>query len=120
MACPLETTALVPDSNRLTPGTAGGATVVADKAGRIRVAVNAPSRQLLVVSERWHKGWQVAVDGTAEAIVRTDGDFICAVAEAGQHVVEFRFWPASLRVGAWLSALGIGLLLALYATRKVH
>jgi hypothetical protein len=114
----IESTALVTEHHGLTSGIPGAATFIRDQAGRLELDVNASSRQLLVVSERWHEGWRAVVDGRREPVIRSNGDFIGAVVDAGHHTIEFHFWPASLQRGLWCSALGLTLLMAGYALSR--
>jgi hypothetical protein len=113
----LETTALV-DPGMLSigiegaGGACGEAVLAGDRPGKIRVTTDAPSRQLLVLAESYHEGWQATADGQSCPVVRVNGDFLGCVVEPGHHEVAFDFRPASLRAGAWLSALGVGLMLA--------
>jgi len=110
----ITTTALVPEALRLEEGPVGTVSVELDKPGHIRVRAAVPSRQLLSLTESWHDGWRVSVDGVARDVVRVNGDFLGCVVEAGQHSVEFSFQPESLRRGAWLSGLGLTLLLLVH------
>jgi hypothetical protein len=103
----LRITALVAESHGLDEGPPGTAALVQEAQAQLRLDVVVPSRQLLVVSERWHAGWEVRVDGRPQPVVQAYGDFLGCVVEPGQHQVEFRFRPASFRVGAWLSGLGL-------------
>ena len=110
---PIETAALVdaPLVPELPQGTPGEATVVRERPGRIEVRTECPTRQLLVVSESYHPGWQLQVDGRAPAqgALRADGDFLGCVVPAGRHDVVLEFRPRSLRDGAIISCLGLGL-----------
>jgi len=87
----------------------GTAKLTEDKPGRIRLNVAAPSQQILVVSETYHSGWKVRVDGQRVPLERVYGDFIGCVVEGGQHQVEFVFHPALLHWGRMLSLLGLAL-----------
>src|SRR5262249_51347974 len=71
-----------------------------------------PTRQLLVISESHHRGWQVKIDGQPQPVLRVNGDFLGCVVPQGKHHSQFRFRPTSLQVGAWLSALGVVLAVA--------
>lgn len=110
-AIDVESTALVSEALQLPGSQAGTAAISSDRPGKIAVITTASSRQLLVLSESWHEGWQVKVDGTPRPVLRVYGDFMGCVVEAGQHEVEFSFQPRSLRVGKWLTGLGLGLIL---------
>ena len=105
-------TALVAESLGLVDGQPGGVSLLHEAQGQFRFDVTVPSRQLLVVSESWHGGWQAEVDGRPQPVVQAYGDFLGCVIEPGRHQVEFRFRPASLRLGAWVSGLGLVLICA--------
>ncbi len=125
---PLETTALVNEPLRLERGSPGSARVMRDETriagkgnerkfgsdipGDIRIKVAAPGRQLLVLAESFHSGWQASADGIKVPIVRTNGDFMGCVVEPGMKEIDFQFAPASLRYGLLLSILGLSLLVA--------
>lgn len=98
----------------LPPGTPGRVHLLGERPGEIDIQTTADSRQLLVVSERWHPGWKALVDGKESALLRADGDFIGCVVEAGQHTVSLRFRPMSLRLGIWISIAGLGLTLLVF------
>ncbi|MBI4423687.1 MAG: hypothetical protein HY554_08170 [Elusimicrobia bacterium] len=104
-----ERVAVVDRELRLLPGPAGLAELVRERPGDLEIAVRAPSARLLVVSESFHPGWRVSIDGRPGAAVRVYGDFLGCVVDAGARRVRFTFAPASFRLGAWLSALGAAL-----------
>jgi hypothetical protein len=112
----LATTALVFEPLGLAGGPPGVVELVTNAQGHLRLSATVPSRQLLVVSESWHAGWELTVDGRPAPVVRAYGDFLACLLEPGRHEVDFRFSPASLRVGAWLSALGVVLLVASFGS----
>jgi hypothetical protein len=105
----IESTALLDDALQLPEGTPGEAVIVSDRPGKIRIVTTATTKQLLVLSESYHKGWQAKIDGESSPVLRIYGDFMGCTVNAGVHTVEFDFNPQSLRVGTWLSALGLGL-----------
>jgi hypothetical protein len=104
------TTALVSEPLELDGGPPGTATLVSDRPGRVSIAVESPSRQLLVLGESFHPGWRLKVDGERRRPVAVYGDFLGCEVGPGLHQVEFFFQPFSLRLGAALSALGVTLL----------
>jgi len=99
----VDTTALVSRPLELTPSAPGKATLTEDRPGKITVEVEAPQRQLLVVSEGYDAGWQARVDGEPVTLERVNGDFFGCVVEGGEHRVELAFLPASLRLGRIVS-----------------
>lgn len=114
----IATTALVSEPLGLDSGPPGSVDVVTDAQGHLQIAAAVSSRQLLVVSEGWHSGWQVSVDGRPATVVRVYGDLLGCVLDAGRYEVEFRFRPASFRTGAWLSAAGVLLLFLTFAIAR--
>ena len=105
--------ALVDEPLDLPPGEPGSTELLRDEPGDIEIATNTPDQQLLVVTESFHPGWQGRVDGQSVPVLRVNRDFLGCVVGAGQHRVEIRFRPASLRLGAMLSSLGLGLIVGL-------
>lgn len=85
----------------------GGARLVDDRPGRLRVTVDAPDRRLLVVAESFHRGWRAEIDGRPHEVIRVNGDFMGCVVEPGRHEVRLSFQPASLIWGRRLSLAGI-------------
>jgi hypothetical protein len=109
---PLESTVLVEEPLNLTPGLEGQATIVSDRPGDIRVAVNSPTRQLIVLAESFHRGWQATINDQSRPIIRVNGDFMGCIVEPGRSDAHFEFRPASLTYGRWLSVFGVGLMVA--------
>ena len=108
----VEQTALVEEPVELEPGPAGDAAIEEDLPGAIRIAVHAPTRQLLVISESFHAGWRAELDGAPARALRVDGDFLGVVVDRGSHDVQLRFAPQSFTVGCWTSLAGIAIVLA--------
>jgi hypothetical protein len=108
----VERTALVDEPVELELGPAGSAAIVEDLPGALRIRVDAPTRQLLVLAESFHPGWRADVDGAQRRVLRVDGDFIGVVVEPGVHVVTLSFAPRSLAVGAATSLAGVAIVLA--------
>lgn len=99
-------TALVAESIELEPGPPGTAEIAEDRPGRIRLRTRASTRQLAVLSESFHVGWRLRVDGRPARVLRVYGDFMGAVVEPGEHELAFAFAPADFALGARLSAMG--------------
>lgn len=92
------------------PGSAEGAlgTVVLleERADLIRIEVEAQAPAWLVLLDTWDPGWRASVDGAAVPIVRANAAFRALQVPAGRHVVEERYRPASVTIGALLSGVG--------------
>jgi hypothetical protein len=98
----------------LPPGKPGCARIVAERPGRLEIAVACRSPQILVVSESFHGGWQCMVDGCARPVLRVNGDFLGCLVQPGEQSVVLEFHPASLARG-WLATFaGAGLVLCCF------
>jgi hypothetical protein len=85
----------------------GRATIVRYEPNRVAVRTASDAGGLLVLTDRWFRGWRVTVDGRPGTILRTDYLYRGVVVPAGEHVVEFVYQPRSFVLGALGSALGV-------------
>jgi hypothetical protein len=111
----IATVALVDTPLELGGGPSGNARLIGDHPGEISVAVSTPSRQLLIITERYHPGWRAQAGETALPVIPVYGDFIGVPVEAGDHRVTVTFAPDSFIWGVRLSLASIALSLALLA-----
>ncbi len=74
------------------------------------VRLNAPG--ILVLTDAYHPGWKVRVDGKEDRILRANYLFRGVELRAGTHIVEFSYEPQSFRIGLMISLATAGLLLA--------
>ncbi len=88
-------------------GAPGSATVIAEQPGRFEIGTSSTGRQLLVLTERYHRGWRTTIDGKPAEAIPVYGDFLGTLVESGEHVVEFEFAPGSVTLGWRLSAAGL-------------
>jgi len=65
--------------------------------------VRVQSAALVVFSEVYEQGWNAYVDGERADIVRTNHALRGVAAPAGEHTIELRYEPESLRIGLWIS-----------------
>ena len=79
----------------------GTATATVDEIGwdheRLRVTSNGPA--LLVVASQVFPGWTATIDGEATPIRPANLAMRAVAVPDGSHVVEFRYRPASFRLG---------------------
>ena len=94
------------------PGRSGGAArFVSYEADRVVVAANARQRSVLVLGDTHFPGWKARVNGREQPIERVDYLLRGVVVPPGRHEVEFRYEPATWRVGwivSLLALLGLG------------
>jgi hypothetical protein len=70
---------------------------------RIAVTAKAPQNALLVLGEKYYRGWKATVDGKAAEIVPVDYILRGVYLPPGDHKVEFIFDPLPYKVGKWLT-----------------
>ena len=63
-------------------------------------------------------GWRVTVDGEERPLLRANYLFRAVAVEPGQHTVEFRYAPGSIRVGAALSLATAAALTVFFVRRR--
>jgi hypothetical protein len=83
------------------------------RAGELDIVTHAAARRFLVISEVWHPGWRATVDGRPVPLHQTDIALQGLWLDAGDHVVELRFWPVGLTAGMIITGMTIVLVLAL-------
>ena len=96
-------------------GLPGTAAIVVDLPGTIIVETEAPSPQLLVLTERFHRGWRMSEDGVDGKPLRVYGDFLAAPVLPGRHRLVFSFQPSTVTLGWWTSAGGLAIVLGTIA-----
>jgi hypothetical protein len=109
------TTALTTRSLDLDGGAAGTVELKQEKPGWLLIETDAAGTQLLVVSESYDPGWQVAIDGERAEVQTANGDFLACVVGPGRHTVAFSFAPPALAAGKMLSVGGTAACLLLLA-----
>lgn len=90
---------------------------------RVLASVTQDGDGMLVLTDAWWPGWRVRVDESEQTLYCANGGLHRAVwLTAGDHRVEFFYWPDSLTRGLLISistALGLGLWLG-YAKFRAH
>jgi hypothetical protein len=92
---------------------AGGAEVTRFLPGRVVVHTHASAPAVLVLAEAWYPGWEAQVAGRPARVFPVNGWMRGVVVPAGECEVAFSFRSPTLLAGAWISAVGVLLLLAL-------
>jgi hypothetical protein len=71
----------------------------------LKFKVNSTQPGLAVVSQSYEEGWVAYVDGTKTEVLRTNHALMGVPIPAGEHLVDLRYEPQSLRIGLWSTAL---------------
>ncbi|HEY5512640.1 MAG TPA: YfhO family protein, partial [Geomonas sp.] len=86
------------------PATSAGiARLDSYETNRIKVTATATANALLVLGEKYYKGWSAKVDGKRAEIVPVDHILRGVYLTPGTHTVEFVFDPLPFKVGKYLS-----------------
>ncbi len=102
-----------------TPTDSGTVTFAGDEPEHVVLDVVAPRRGFVVLADQEFPGWRATVNGTPAEIIRANYVFRAVEVPAGSSVVDFRYRPASVRIGWWLSAVTIlGLLAGAFVVRR--
>lgn len=83
------------------------AVIVLDEPERVRIDCASKGERMLVLADTWYPGWIAEVDGEPQEIHRVNRTFRGVLVPGGVHRVEFRYEPASFRIGAILSLVSV-------------
>ena len=86
---------------------------------RVRVQVRADAPGWLLLADNWYPGWRTSVDGQPAKLHRADWVLRAVFVPAGSHEVEFRFAPATFRVGLAITVAALAGLTAAGATIRL-
>jgi hypothetical protein len=104
-------------------GGRGTATITSYQPDAVQLHTSADGDAWLVLSDTYYPGWTATIDGQSAPVLRGDVLFRVVPVPAGEHDVELRFEPTSVKVGLALSLVSLvslaGVLLALTMSGKV-
>jgi hypothetical protein len=84
---------------------AAAARFVTNDPEHLVIDVDAPAPGFLVLADQYYPGWRATVNGKDVPIQRANYTFRLVEVPAGSSRVEFRYRPASVAIGAAVSAL---------------
>lgn len=76
---------------------------------RIILEADAPANALLVLGEKYYKGWEALVDGKSVDIFPVNHILRGVYLTPGKHIIEFRFDPLPFKVGKYLTLASFAL-----------
>jgi len=97
----------LPGSDAAADGALGSAAIAEYSANHVRVHTSSPKDALLVLSDTYYPGWHASVDGVEQPLGRGDVLFRVVPVPSGEHDVDFRFEPASVRIGLLITAISL-------------
>ena len=86
-------------------GDSGTAKIARYESARVVVETDAVTDAVLVLADACFPGWHAYLDGKPVEIVPAYHVFRAVVAPKGRHTIEFRYEPASFRLGLALSGI---------------
>jgi hypothetical protein len=89
--------------------TSTAVSIVAEQPDEVDLRATSTGRAVLVLADTWYPGWSASVDGSPAQVLIADG-FLRAVVlpKSGPHTVVFRYRPAVVWVGVYLSLFALG------------
>jgi hypothetical protein len=86
---------------------------------KVRIRVDTPREGVLVLLDSYAAGWRATLEnGEQIPIMRANALVRAVVVPAGSHAVTFTYQTPLLAAGAWMSALGVAVCLAM--TVRAH
>ena len=85
----------------------GGSRILELRHDRVRLEADLRQPGYVVLSDTYDPGWTATVDGRPSRVERANGAFRAVRLEAGRHLVEMVYRPASVVAGAALSAVSL-------------
>ena len=116
----VETPPPIPLADPHAPRTENRGDVSVDRfeSDHISVIANAPRNSLLVLGEKYYRGWRATVDGKPVVIHPVNHVLRGVYLTQGRHRVEFVFDPLPFRIGKWLTLVSFALY-ALFLGREI-
>ena len=109
-------------SDSATPVPPDKAAIVYHSANTVKIKAALKKPGVLVLSESYFPGWNAFVDGKPAPIYPADVMLRGVILEAGEHEIEFVYFPASFKVGLALSCGAMLIILAgfgaVYVSRR--
>ncbi len=98
----------VPGRANAADGKAVPARIIADRDSEMEVAASCPTCGFLVLSDTYFPGWEAWIDGAKVPIFRANGYARAIAISAGEHLVTFRYEPASFIWGLRVTLFSAG------------
>jgi hypothetical protein len=86
----------------------------------IDFTVNLSRDGWVVLSDSYYPGWAVWVDNSSAPLHPANLAFRAVPVPAGTHTISFRFQPVSVWAGAWVSLVGVGILIGLVGLSRLN
>ena len=94
--------------------------IIEYKPNYVRITASAENDCFLVISDTYYPGWKAYIDGKEEPILKANYVLRALFMKAGTHTVEFKYTPASFKLGAMMSLLTLLFLIGYFVYRSVR
>jgi len=85
----------------------------------VRGKVSASGDTFVVMAQNFHKNWKAYVDGAETKIFQANGSLQGIDVPAGEHIIEFDYTPQKVYLGAGISLVTLGsIVAALFALKR--
>jgi hypothetical protein len=92
----------------------GTVEIVLDQPNRIRLTLHTSQATTLLLLDTYYPGWEATVDGKPVEIRRVHRAFRGVEVQAGDHTVEWTYFPRTFVTGAALSVISLILVIAVW------
>jgi len=75
------------------------------RANYVRITATLGCRGMVILTDSFFPGWTATVDGRVAEIVEADGSVRGVAVDRGAHVIEMRYRPRSVMLGAAMTLL---------------
>lgn len=101
------------------PAASASASIVAHAGPAVTIHAATDRPSYLVVTDTWFPGWTVRIDGAPARLWRANHAFRAVALPPGEHQVQMRYEPVSLRIGLALSGASLLVGMTFVAWRRV-
>jgi hypothetical protein len=98
----------------------GTVQITSETPTHITIAAQMETSGLVVLADRWDKGWRAYWDGRPVPILEANYAIRGVVVPAGNGTLEFIYKPASLILGLWLAAFAAFVLICWLAIIRIN
>jgi hypothetical protein len=118
---PMQTVILSGNHENILSESGGGTiTVIESSPTQRRYQVTADSAEYLVIAETWYPGWSVTVNGKKADLYRTNLAFQAVAVPAGESEITLSYNLRHWRLGAAVTVLSLGIVLALILSARLR
>jgi hypothetical protein len=115
----IESASPVPMAQPGATASVGTVTVTRYEGEKIDLSVTSAANSLLVLGEKYYRGWKATVDGTPTDIHRVDYILRGVYLPPGNHTVEFRFDPLPFKIGKYLTFASIAIFAGMLVWERI-